>query len=69
MALHLSKLRHLLDHYINLLEDFFDKIKFIHICFNHKRPKYQPDIIKIIFYYKIVKTGLYTNNKAYNNKS
>lgn len=68
IALYLLKLKHLLDHYVNLLRDFFDKIGSSHIYFDHKRPKHQPNITKIIFYYKIVKTGLCANNKACNNK-
>lgn len=68
MALYLPELRYLLYHYINLLNDFFDKIRSIHICFNYKKSKYQSDIIEIIFYHKIVKIGLYTNNEVYNNK-
>ena len=34
----------------------------------HKRPKHQSNIAKIIFYRKIVKTRLYTNNEVCNNK-
>ena len=68
MALYLPELRHLLDHCINLLRDFFDEIGSSHICFDHKRPKHQQDIAEIIFYRKIVKTRLCADNEACNNK-
>lgn len=59
---------HLLIHDINLHRDFFNEIKSSYTCFDYKKPKYQPDITKKIVYYKIVKTELYVNNEAYNNK-
>lgn len=68
IALYLLKLKHLLDHYINLLSDFFDEIKSNHICFSHKRPKHQPDIAEIVVYRKIVKTELCADNEACNDK-
>lgn len=68
IVLYLLELRNLLYHYINLLRNFFDKIGSSYIYFNYKKPKYQSNIIIIIFYHKIVKTRLCANNKLYNNK-
>lgn len=68
MVLYLRKLKHLLDNYINLHRDFFDKIKSNHICFNYIQLKYQSNIVKITIYYKIVKKKLFIKNKENNNK-
>lgn len=62
----LLKLKHLLDHCINLYVDFLDKIGSNHIYFNHKRPKYQQEIVEIIFYRKIIAKGQYDKDKACN---
>lgn len=40
MTLYLLKLRHLVDYYINLFRDLFDKIRSSHIYSNYIRPIY-----------------------------
>lgn len=68
ISLYPPELSHLLDHYINLFGNFFAKIRSNHICFDQKRLKHSPNINKIIFCHKIVKTKLYANNEVYNNE-
>lgn len=68
MALYLPELKHLLTHYINPHGDFFDEIGFSHTSFDHKKLKHQLDIAEMVIYHKIVKTELWANNKACNNK-
>ena len=68
MVLYLLESKHLLYHYTNLPEDFFDQIGSNHICFDYMRPKHQLDIDEITVYHKIVKKKLFGKNKVYNNK-
>lgn len=55
IALYLLKLKYLLDYYINLYSDFFNKIKSSHIYFDHMLLKHQLNIVEIMIYYKIIK--------------
>lgn len=68
IALYLFKLKYLLDCYINLYKNLFNEIRSNYKYFNYKTPIYQPDIIDIIVYHKIIKKKPGDKYKAYNNK-
>ncbi len=67
IALYLFKLKHLLD-CINLYRDFFNKIGSSYKYLNYKMFIYQPNIVEIIIYYKIIKKQLGDKYEVYNNK-
>lgn len=68
MVPYLLESKYLLDHYINLYRNFFDKIKSSHTYYDLMQPTLKQGIIEIIFYYKIVKKKLLDKNETYNNK-
>ena len=68
IVLYLLELKHLLYHYTNLLEHFFDEIGFNHIRFDHMRPKHQLNMDEITVYHNIIKKELFGKNKVYNIK-
>ena len=68
MVPYLFKLKHLLNHYINLHGNFFDEIKSSHTYFDYMRATHQRNIVEITVYYKIVKKELLDGNEVYNDK-